>query len=138
MKAKIGVKKIFSIINEKKSITINPFKSALFLLEIYKDDKKLKHNNIIKNWSVNIWDSKTLTFKIWNISLVLSFWNNNGAMITADPLKKNKHSGIKYFLLKENTVSSLPKWYDATIKNNNKITWENISQKIIIKNEINT
>ena len=85
MKAKTGVKKRVNIINEKKSITINPFKSVFFLLEIYKDDKKLKHNKIIKNWSVNIWDSKTLTFKVLNISLVLSFWNNNGAMITADP-----------------------------------------------------
>ena len=138
MKAKIGVKKRFSIINEKKSITINPFKSLFFLLEIYKDDKKLKHNNIIKNWSINIWDSKTLTFKVRNISLVLSFWNNNGAMITADPLKKNKLSEIQYFLLKENIVSSLPKWYDATIRNSIKIILGNTSQKIIIKNEINT
>ena len=138
MKAKIGVKKIFNIINEKKSININPFKSEFFLLEIYKDDKKLKHNNIIKNWSVNIWDSKTLTFKVRNISLVLSFWNNNGAMITVDPLKKNIHSGIQYFLLKEKTVSSLPKWYDATIRNNNKMVLGNISQQIIIRSEINT
>ena len=138
MKAKIGVKKRFSIINEKKSITINPLKSAFFLLEIYKDDKKLKHNNIIKNWSVNIWDSKTLTFKVRNISLVLSFAYNNGSMITADPFSQHKISGIKYFLLKENTVSSLPKWYDATIRNNNKIILGNASQKIIIKNEINT
>ena len=137
MKAKIGVKKRFSIINEKKSIAINPFKSVFFLLEIYKDDKKLRHNNIIKNWSAKIWDSKMLTFKVRNISLVLFFWNNNGAMIIVDPLKKNKHSGIQYFLLKENTVSSLPKWYDATIRNNNKIILGNASQKIIIKNEIN-
>ena len=138
MKAKIGVKKKFNIINEKKSININPFKSVFFLFEIYKDEKKLKHNNVIKNWSVNIWDSKTLKFKVRNISLVLSFWNNSGAMITVEPLKKNKHSGIKYFLLKEKTVSSLPKWYDATIRNNNKIILGNTSQKIIIKNEINT
>ena len=138
MNAKIGVKKRFNIINEKKSININPFKSVFFLFEIYRDDKKLKHNNIIKNSSVNIWDSKRLTFKVRNISLVLSFWNNNGAMITADPLKKNKHSGIQYFLLKENTVSSLPKWYDATIRNNNKMVLGNISQQIIIRSEINT
>ena len=59
-------------------------------------------------------------------------------MITVDPLKKNKHSGIQYFFLKENTVSSLPKWYYAIIKNNNKIILGNTSQKIIIKNEINT
>jgi hypothetical protein len=49
VKAKIGVKKRFNIINEKKSININPFKSAFFWFEIYKDEKKLKHNNIIKN-----------------------------------------------------------------------------------------
>ena len=138
MKAKIGVKKKFNIINEKKSISINPFKSVFFLFEIYKDDKKLKHNNIIKNWSVNIWDSKTLKFKVWNISLVLFFWNNSGAIITVEPLKKNKHSGIKYFLLKEKTVSSLPKWYDATIRNNNKMILGNINQQIIIRSEINT
>ena len=138
MKAKIGVKKRFNIINEKKSININPFKSVFFWFEIYKDEKKLKHNNIIKNWSVNIWDSKTLKFKVRNISLVLSFWNNSGAMITVEPLKKNKHSGIKYFLLKEKTVSSLPKWYDATIRNNNKMILGNINQQIIIRSEINT
>ena len=138
MKAKIGVKKRFNIINEKKSININPFKSVFFLFEIYKDDKKLKHNNIIKNWLVNIWDSKTLKFKVRNISLVLSFCNNNGAMITADPFKKYKHSAIQYFLLKEKTVSSLPKWYDATIRNNNKIILGNINQQIIIRSEINT
>ena len=59
MKAKIGVKKIFSIINEKKSITINPLKSAFFLLEMYTDDKKLKNKIIIKNWLLKIEDSKT-------------------------------------------------------------------------------
>ena len=138
MKAKIGVKKRFNIINEKKSININPFKSVFFWFEIYKDDKKLRHNKTIKNWSVNIWESKTLKFKVWNISLVLSFWNNNGAMITDDPLKKNRHSGIQYFLLKENTVSSLPKWYEATIRNNNKMILGNINQQIIINSEINT
>ena len=137
MNAKIGVKKRFNIIKEKKSINIKLFKSVFFLFEIYKDAKKLKHNKIIKNWSVNIWESKTLKFRVWNISLVLSFWNNNGAMITVDPFKKYKHSGIQYFLLKEKTVSSLPKWYEATIRNNNKITLGNINQQIIIKSEIN-
>ena len=138
MKAKIGVKKRFNIINEKKSMNINPFKSVFFLFEIYKDDKKLKHSNIIKNWSVNIWYSKTLKFKIRNISLVLSFWNNNGAMITVDPLKKYKHSDIQYFFLKEKTVSSLPKWNDATIRNNNKMILGNFNQQIIIRTEIKT
>ena len=138
MKAKIGVKKRFNIINEKKSININPFKSVFLWFEIYKDDKKLRHNKIIKNWSVNILESKKLKFKVWNISLVLSFWNNNGAIITVDPFKKYRHSGIQYFFLKEKTVSSLPKWYDATIRNNNKIILGNINQQIIIRSEINT
>ena len=110
MKAKTGVKKKFNIINEKKSIIINTFKSEFFLFEINKEDKKLKHNKKIKNWLLNIWDSKTSKFKIWNISFVLSLWNNNGANIAADPFKKYKHSEIRNFLLKENTVSSLPKW----------------------------
>ena len=137
MKAKIGVKKRFNIINEKKSINIKPFKSVFFLFDIYKDEKKFKHNKIIKNWSVNIWESKTLKFRVWNISLVLSFWNNNGAIITVDPLKKYKNSGIQYLFLKEKTVSSLPKWYDAKIRNNNKMILGNINQKIIIRSEIN-
>ena len=110
MKAKIGVKNRFNIINEKKSIIINIFKFVFFFLEIMRDDKKLKHKNVIKNWSLNHWDSKTLKFKISNISFVFSLWNNNGAKITADPFKKYKSSAIKNFCLKENTVSSLPKW----------------------------
>ena len=110
VKAKIGVKKIFNMINEKKSIIINPFNSKFFLFEIYKEDIKLKHNKVIKKWLENTGDSKTLKFKIRNISFVFSFWNNNGANITADPFKKYKHSEIRNFFLKENTVSSLPKW----------------------------
>ena len=57
---------MFNIINEKKSISINPFKSEFFLFEIKKEDKKLKHNRVIKKWFENIWDSKTLKFKILN------------------------------------------------------------------------
>ena len=110
VKAKTGVKKIFNIINDEKSINIIPFKLWFFLFEIYKDDKKLKHNSIIKNLSLKTEDSKTLKFKILNISFVLFLWNNNGAKITDDPFKKNKISDMKNFLLKENTVSSLPKW----------------------------
>ena len=49
-------------------------------------------------------------------------------MITSDPLKKNKHSESIYFFLKENTVSSLPKWYEATIRNNNKMILGNITK----------
>ena len=110
MKAKIGVKKKFNIISDEKSIIIIPFKLLFFLFEMYKDDKKLIHNNTIKNWSLKTAESKTLKFKILNISFVAFLCNNNGAMITDDPLKKNKHSDIKNFPLKENTVSSLPKW----------------------------
>tara|TARA_B100001250_G_C19346285_1_gene591302 strand:- start:119 stop:451 length:333 start_codon:yes stop_codon:yes gene_type:complete len=110
VKAKIGVKKKFNISIDKKSIIIIPLKLVFFLLEMYKDDKKLKHNSIIKNSSLNTGYSKTLKFKILNISLVLLLCNNNGAMITDDPFKKNKHSDIKKFFLKVNTVSSFPKW----------------------------
>ena len=136
MKAKTGVKKRFNIINEKKSIIISPFKSEFFLFEINKEDKRLKHNKVIKKWFVNNWDSKTLKFKSWNISFVLSFWNNNGANITADPFKKNKHSESINFLLKMNTVSSLPKWYAAIMRNKNKTVLGNNNQKKIIKREI--
>jgi UTP-glucose-1-phosphate uridylyltransferase len=48
VKAKTGAKKIFNIINEKKSIIINAFNSAFFLLEIMIEDKKLKHKKVIK------------------------------------------------------------------------------------------
>jgi hypothetical protein len=36
------------MINEKKSIIINPFRSEFLLAEINKEDKKLKHNKVIK------------------------------------------------------------------------------------------
>ena len=110
MKAKTGVKKRFNISNEKKSIIIKALKSAFFLLEIIRDDKKLKHKKVIKNWSLNSWDSKTLKFKTSNISFVFSLWNNNGAKITVDPFKKYRNSDVRNFSLNENTVSSLPKW----------------------------
>ena len=137
MKAKMGVKKKFNIISDEKSMNIIPFMLELFFFEIYKDDKKLKHNRIIKNWLLKTVDSKTLKFRILNISFVALLCNNNGAMITDDPFKKNKHSDIKNLFLKENTVSSFPKWYEATIKNKNNTILGNIIQKIIIKKEIN-
>ena len=138
MKAKIGDKKRFNIIKEKKSIIITPFKSIFSFFEIYKDEKKLRHNIKIKNSSLKYSASKTLKFRILNISFVSSLFNNNGAIITVDPFKKNKHSEMKNFFLKQNTVSSFPKWYAATIKNSNKIVLGNISQNIIINDEINT
>ena len=106
MKANIGVKKKFKIIKDKKSIIISALRSTLFLFEIYTDDNKLKHRNVIKNWLLKIKDSKTSKFKVLNISLVASLWNSKGANITDDPFKKNKLSDIKNFLLNVNTVSS--------------------------------
>ena len=88
---------------------MTPFNSVFFFFAMYKDDKKLKLNNIIKKSSLKTECSKTLKFKILNISFVASLCNNNGAVITDDPLKKNKHSDIKKFFLKWNIVSSLPK-----------------------------
>ena len=116
---------------------INPFKSASFFREIYKDDKKLRDNIMIKNRLLKISASKTLKFNTLNISFVSSLLNNNGVIITAEPFKKNKHSDIKNFLLKGNTVSSLPKWQAATTKKNNRTVLGNINQSIIIKNEMN-
>ena len=110
MKAKTGVKKKFNINNEKKSMTMIPIRLAFFFCEIYKDDIKLKNNIIIKNWSVKIEDSKTLKLRILNISTVSALFNNRGTKIIDEPFKKNKNSDIKNFLLKENTVSSFPKW----------------------------
>ena len=132
----MGVKKKFKISKDKKSIIISALSSTFFLLEIYIDDKKLKNKKVIKNWLLNIEDSKTLKLRVLNIAFVASFWNNNGAIITDDPFKKNKISDIKKLLLKWNTVSSFPKWKAATTRNKNKVVLGNISHKIIIKNEI--
>ena len=138
MKAKIGDKKIFSMIKEKKSIIITLFKFVFSFFEIYIEDKKPRHSIPIKNSLLKNPASKTLKFRVLNISLVSSLLNNNGAIITVDPFKKNKHSDMKNFFLKKNTVSSFPKWYAATIKNSNKIVLGNINQNIIISDEINT
>ena len=138
MKAKIGDKKRFSMIKEKKSMIMTPFRFVSSFFEIYIDDKKPRHNIPIKNSLLKKSASKTLKFSTLKISLVSSLFNNNGAMITVDPFKKNKHSDIKNFFLKKNTVSSFPKWYAATIKNSNKIILGNISQNIIINDEIKT
>ena len=136
MKAKTGVKKKFNINNEKKSITMTLIRLTLLFWEIYKDDIKLKNNIIIKNWSVKIEDSKTLKFRILNISIVSVLFNNRGIKITDEPFKKNKSSDIKKFFLKENTVSSFPKWYDATTRNINKTVLGNTNQQATIRKEI--
>ena len=49
MKANTGVKKKFRIIKDKKSTTISALRSIFFLFEIYIEDKKPKHKNVIKN-----------------------------------------------------------------------------------------
>ena len=101
MKAKIGDKKRFNIIKEKKSMIMILLRLAFSFFEMYIDDKKLRHNIPIKNSLLKNSASKTLKLRILNISLVSSLFNNNGAMITADPFKKNKHSDIKNFFLKD-------------------------------------
>ena len=110
MKAKMGDRKRFNISKEKKSNIIIIFKPAFSFFEIYKEDKKLRDNIVIKNSLLKKLASKKLKLRILNISFVSSFFKNKGAIITAEPFKKNKHSDIKNFLLKENTVSSFPKW----------------------------
>ena len=110
MKAKIGDKKRFSMIKEKKSMIMTPFAFMFSFFEMYIDDKKPRNNIPIKNSLLNNPASKTLKFRILNISLVSSLLNNSGAIITVDPFKKNKHSDMKNFFLKKNTVSSFPKW----------------------------
>ena len=110
MKAKIGDKKIFSMIKEKKSMIMTLFRLAFSFFEMYIDDKKPRHSIPIKNSLLKNSASKTLKFRVLNISFVSSLFNNNGAIITVDPFKKNKHSDRKNFFLKKNTVSSFPKW----------------------------
>ena len=95
----MGDKKIFSMIKEKKSIIMTPFRFIFSFFEMYIDDKKPRHNIPIKNPLLKNPDSKTLKFRILNISLVSYLFNNNGAVITVDPLKKNKHSDMKNFFL---------------------------------------
>ena len=110
MKAKIGDKKRFNIIKEKKSMIIILLRFEFSFFEMYIDDKNPRHNITIKNSLLKNAASKTWKFRILNISLVSSLLNNNGAIITVAPFKKNKHSEMKNFFLKENTVSSFPKW----------------------------
>ena len=76
---------------------MTPFRFVFLLFEIYKDDKKPRHNIPIKNSLLKNSNSKTLKFRILNISFVSSLFNNNGAIITVDPFKKNKHSDMKNF-----------------------------------------
>ena len=88
---------------------MTPFRFVFSFFEMYIDDKKPRHSIPIKNSLLKKPDSKTLKFRILKISLVSSLFNNNGAIITVDPFKKNKHSDIINYFLKKNTVSSFPK-----------------------------
>ena len=106
----MGDKKKFSMIKEKKSIIMTLFRFVFSFFEMNIDDKNPRHSIPIKNSLLKKSASKTLKFSILKISLVSSLFNNNGAIIIADPFKKNKHSDIKNFFLKKNTVSSFPKW----------------------------
>ena len=65
MKAKIGDKKRFSMIKEKKSIIMTPFRFMFFFFEMYTDDKKPRPNIPIKNSLLKNPASKTLKFKIY-------------------------------------------------------------------------
>ena len=97
------------MIKEKKSMIMTPFRFMSSFFEMYIDEKKPRHNIPIKNPLLKNPASKTLKLRILNISLVSSLFNNNGAIITVDPFKKNKHSDRKNFFLKKNIVSSFPK-----------------------------
>ena len=110
MKAKRGDKKRFNIIKEKKSMIMIPFRFVFSFFEMNIDDKKPRNSIPIINSLLNNSASKTLKFRVLKISLVSSLFNNNGAIITVDPFKKNKNSDMKNFFLKKNTVSSFPKW----------------------------
>ena len=106
----MGDKKKFSMIKEKKSIIMTLFRFVFSFFEMNIDDKNPRHSIPIKNSLLKNPASKTLKLRVLNISLVSSLLNNNGAIITVDPFKKNKHSDMKNLFLKKNTVSSFPKW----------------------------
>ena len=88
---------------------MRPLRSAFSFFEIYKEDKKLKNKIAIKKSLLKNSASNKLKLRILNISFVFSLFNNNGAIITAEPFKKNKNSDMKNLRLKVNTVSSFPK-----------------------------
>ena len=58
---------------------MTPFRFVLSFFEMYIDDKKPRHNIPIKNPSLKNPASKTLKFRILNISLVSSLFNNKKA-----------------------------------------------------------
>ena len=97
------------IIKEKKSMIMTLLRFVFSFFEMYIDDKKPRHNIPIKNSLPKNSASKTSKLRILNISFVSYLFKNNGAIITGDPLKKNKHSEMKNYFLKKNTVSSFPK-----------------------------
>ena len=64
----------------------------------------------------SIWSLISLIFasNIWKISAVSSKLKYIGDEITRDPFKKRKKFKNFIFLLNPNTLSSLPKWKEAT------------------------
>ena len=98
------------MIKEKKSMIMTPLRFVFSFFEMYRDEKKLRNNITIKNSLIKKPVSKTLKLRILNIAFVSSLFNNSGAIITVEPFKKNKNSDMKKLCLKENTVSSFPKW----------------------------
>ena len=55
-----------------------------------------------------------------------------------EPFKKKSSSDTKNFFLKENTVSSLPKWYEATTRNKNSVIFGTASHDTMINKDIKT
>ena len=71
-----------------------------------------------------------------NIDIVSSKLKYIGAKIIKEPFRKN-NNWLRYeFLIIKNCVSSLPKWYEATIKKITKEIDGIIIQKIITIKEI--
>mgnify|MGYP004210138079 CR=1 FL=1 len=70
------------------------------------------------------------------MDIVSSKWKYNGAKIIKVPFKKN-NNWLKFeLLIIKNWVSSLPKWYEATIKKMIKEIDGIITHKIITINDI--
>ena len=77
------------IINiDKKSVVKRILKLISFLCDKKNEEIKPKNKNINKKVSLKSEFSKILKFKALKISIVSSLWNNKGAIITEEPLKK--------------------------------------------------
>ncbi len=71
-----------------------------------------------------------------NIDIVSSKWKYIGVKIIIEPFKKNKKWFRYEFSIIKNWVSSLPKWWEATIKKITKEIDGAITHKKIIIKEI--